>query len=66
MKTYNKPNTDVIYVKLENQLLTISGGSDQLRGGLNGDYTEGITLGSRQGSLFFDDDFDEYFEEDYE
>jgi hypothetical protein len=64
MKRYIKPNTNIFFVKLENQLLTISGDAYEKRGSYNGEYGAGVTLGSRQGS-FWDEDFDEDDEEDF-
>ena len=57
MKTYIKPNTSITIVKLESQLLNISGNGDQLNGSSNGTYTEngGITLGTRR-SIWDDDE----------
>ena len=59
MKTYIKPNTSIITINLQNQLLTISGEGNQLTGGSNGDYSNSVTLGGRRGG-FWDDEDDEY------
>lgn len=58
MKKYSKPNTDITYLQLEGQLLTMSQDGDTLKGGENGEYTEsgGITLGSRRNSVWGDDE----------
>lgn len=59
MKTYIKPNTIITVIKLDSQLMTISGGEEQLQGTSNGEYTEsgGITLGARQS--VWDDEYDD-------
>ena len=41
-----------------NQLLMVSGGEEQLRCGSNGDYAEGVTLGSRRVEIWDEEDFD--------
>jgi hypothetical protein len=52
-KTYINPNMNVVELRMNTSLLTISGGGDSLNGGSNGTYSGGVTLGSRE-----DDDVD--------
>ncbi|MBP5339157.1 MAG: hypothetical protein J6Z14_07635 [Prevotella sp.] len=59
MKTYIKPNTTITDIELQNHLLIISGGENTKQGGSNGDYTSGVTLGSRRSSLWDDEDDEE-------
>ena len=56
-KTYINPNIEVVEVRMNTTLLTISGekGDTTMRGGSNGDYSGGITLGGRES----DSDWDE-------
>ena len=62
MKAYIKPNTTIVDIELQDQLLTISGnkGEQQLQGGSNGEYTDGVNLGSRRTSVWGDDEEYEY------
>lgn len=59
MKTYIKPSVIITGIKLDKHLLIISGGENALHGGSNGEYTNGVTLGSRSFSVWDDDDEDE-------
>lgn len=56
MKTYIKPNTAITNIKLQSHLLIISNGDNALQGSSNGDYADGVTLGSRRSSLWDDED----------
>ena len=55
-KTYINPNMEVVEVRMNASLLTISGekGGATMNGGSNGSYSGGITLGGR------DDDGDDW------
>ena len=59
-QNYIKPTIDVVNIKVQNVL---AASQPDLLFDPTGQTT---TMDSRQGSLFFDDDFDEYYEEDYE
>lgn len=51
-KTYINPNMNVVELRMNTSLLTVSGDGPTLNGGSNGTYSGGVTLGSH------DDDFD--------
>ena len=56
MKIYIKPNTTMTTIVLDKHLLTISGGEQQKQGSSNGEYSEGVTLGSRRSTVWGDDE----------
>ena len=61
MKAYIKPNTTIVDVELQDQLLTISGTGNQLQGGSNGEYTNEVTLGARRNNYSVWGEEDEEF-----
>ena len=60
MKTYIKPNTTIIDIKLQNHLLIVSGDESQKQVSSNGDYADGVILGSRRSTLWDDEEEEEY------
>ena len=63
MKKYIQPNITVVNIEVREHLLTISGTGEQLQGGSNGEYTEGVNLGAKGTSFWSDDEPDEYYDE---
>ena len=56
-KTYINPNMDIVEIRMNTTLLTISGekGGATMNGGANGDYDGGVTLGGRSDDADWDD-----------
>lgn len=63
MKKYIQPNITVVNIEVREHLLTISGTGEQLRGGSNGEYTEGVTLGAKSAGFWSDDEPEDYYED---
>ena len=59
MKKYIKPSATVTHIIMETSFMTVSGDGNTRYGGSNGNYTDGVTLGSRRGN--WDDEDDEEY-----